>query len=263
MSSNEKEIIEKYTNYNEDARATLSRADGLEFHFTKKVLDKYIYHEQSVIEIGCATGYYGMYLADKCRSYTGVDLVPAHIELFNEKIRKADIKNIKTLVGDATNLSNIQNEEYDIVLVFGPMYHLPPEERDLVFIEAKRICKNDGILLFSYVNKLGAYLQDGILSFPDIYPNPITSECILEKGINDISTEPFFFTTPEEISEVAKKHGLKILRNIGVNFWFNKELINNMDEAKFRCWLEFSEHMCESESCTGLSTHALLVCRKI
>ena len=60
---------------------------------------------------------------------------------------------------------------------------------------------------------------------------------MLDKYIKSI------FTTPKEISEAAKNHDLKILRNIGVNFKFNKDLINNMDEGKLKCWLEFSEYI--------------------
>ena len=82
-----------------------------------------------------------MFLLDKCKTYKGIDITPEHIELFNEKVRKANIKNITAEIGDATNLRNVENDEYDIVLVLGPMYHLPKNERNLVFLEAKRVCK--------------------------------------------------------------------------------------------------------------------------
>jgi len=35
-----------------------------------------------------------------------------------------------------------------------------------------------------------------------------------------------------------------------------------MDEDKFKYWLEFSEYLCESERCTELSVHSLLICSK-
>ncbi|MDR2967782.1 MAG: class I SAM-dependent methyltransferase [Methanobacteriaceae archaeon] len=262
MSSNEKIIQTRYANKSEENRATLSRADGLEFYFTKKLLEKYVNKQSSVIEIGCGTGYYGMFLSDKCKEYTGVDLTPENIELFNEKILNKKIKNISTIVGDATDLVNIRNNTFDIVLVLGPMYHLPPDERELVFSEAKRICKDNGIIIFAYINKYGAYLQCGILAFPDIYPNQKANECVLIKGIDDVNPD-FYYTIPEEIENSAKNHGLTKLKNVGVNFAFNKEQINNMDEEKFRLWLDFSNYLCNSESCTGLSAHSLLVCKKI
>jgi ubiquinone/menaquinone biosynthesis C-methylase UbiE len=156
MSSNEKLIYQRYSNKKEEYRATHSRADGLEFHYTAKVLDKYIDNNSKVIELGCGTGYYGMIFSQKCAEYTGIDITPENIEVFNEKIKNTGIKNIVTMTGDATNLASIDSNVYDVVLSLGPMYHLPPDERDLAFAEAKRICKNNGIIVFAYQNKLGA-----------------------------------------------------------------------------------------------------------
>ena len=39
-----------------------------------------------MLEIGCGTGYYGFYYADKCQEYLGIDIVPDHIALFKQKI---------------------------------------------------------------------------------------------------------------------------------------------------------------------------------
>jgi len=261
MAKNEQLIRDWYSDKREENRATRSRADGIEFYFTKKVLEKYINKQISVIEIGCGTGYYGMFLTDKCKEYTGVDISPENIEIFNEKIKRLNIKNINTMIGDAANLKNIKNSEYDVVLVLGPMYHLPPEERDLVFIEAKRICKDNGIIIFAYINKLGVFLY-GALSFPDIYPNEKAFECTLINETDDMRPMEFFYTTPEKMAECAGKNGLTVLKNTGIDFIFNCNQINSMDEEKYECWLKYLEYLCESESCTGLSNHTLLICKK-
>jgi hypothetical protein len=82
---------------------------------------------------------------------------------FVQQLQLVQIKGeIKRL---ALRLTGINENEFDVVLVFGPMYHLPPEERDMVFEESKRICKIDGIIMFAYQSKLGAYLQAGILFY--------------------------------------------------------------------------------------------------
>jgi len=99
MSKNEKKIIEWYSNKKEEFRATISRAEELEFHFTKKLIDKYISKESIVIEIGCATGYYGIYCANKCKKYIGIDLSPDLLDVFNEKIKTGNINNIETYIG--------------------------------------------------------------------------------------------------------------------------------------------------------------------
>ena len=263
MASNENLIFARYSNKSEDRRAYISRAYGLEFHFTKKLLEKYVSNQSKVIEVGCGTGYYGIFLHDKCSEYFGIDLTPENIDVFNEKIEKDKIKNITTMVGDGTNLFKINGNEFDLVLIFGPMYHLPQNERDLVFEEAKRVCKTNGLIMFAYQSKLGAYLQAGILSYPNHYPNRKTNKYVLIKETDDENPGLFYFTTPSEIKESAISHGLEVIKNVGVNFVFNSEQINNMDDEKFECWLEFSEYMCNDESCTGLSNHSVLVCKKI
>jgi SAM-dependent methyltransferase len=263
MALNENMVCDFYTNSEkEDNRAYTSRARGLEFHYTKKLLDKYISKETLVIEIGCATGYYGIYLHDKCKEYTGVDITPKHIEKFNKKITELKIDNIKTFIGDAVNITNIDNNSFDVVLVFGPMYHLSIQERELALLEAKRICKNDGIIMCSYVNKLGGYLQEGILASPEKYPNKLANEFILEKGTDDIKTDLFFLTTPEEMESMAISKGLKVIENCGVDFLFDIEHINTMNDEMYKCWIELSDKMFSSKSCTGLSIHAVMVCGK-
>ena len=102
MSSNQNAVIENYRNRAEDMRAVESRYAGLEFHYTKKHLREYIGAESSVIELGCGTGYYAMYFAGRCRSYTGVDLTPEHIDILKEKIRKKCHSNVSAMVWDAT-----------------------------------------------------------------------------------------------------------------------------------------------------------------
>ena len=262
MSSNEEFIRERYKNpAGEDARSSLSRANGLEFLYTKKLVGEYIDKNTSVAEIGCATGHYGMYFADKCRDYTGIDLTPESIELFREKIKQNGLTNVTAAVGDATKLDNIEDSRFDAVLCLGPMYHLPPEEREAVFSECKRICKQNGVIIFSYINKVAAYIK-GCMLTPAKYPNKTVNDFILNRGVDDIHSEVFFFTMPEDMEERARAHGLSVLRNAGVNFTFTEKLINDMTDEQFKAWLEIADFMCSHPSCTGLSIHALLICRK-
>jgi ubiquinone/menaquinone biosynthesis C-methylase UbiE len=262
MAYFEDKIVERYSDpAREDNRSTLSRARGIEFHYTKKIVSEFINAESSVIEIGCGTGYYGLYFSDKCKEYIGIDLSPESIQMFNEKINSNGIKNVKAFVGNAIKLDTINNSTYDVVLVLGPMYHLPLEKRELVIKESKRICKNGGIIIYAYINKLGAYLY-GILRLPEKYPNKNANELVLLNETDDIFTDIFYYTTPEKIADYAIKNELRIIKNVGVDFNFSENTINEMDEEKYKCWLEFSDYMCQSESCTGLSNHALLICKK-
>ena len=259
MASNQEKIANHYSNYKEDNRATSSRSNSLEFHYTKKLLNEYISLESSVIELGCGTGYYGMYYADKCAHYTGIDLSPANIAVFNEKIRKEGIENVRAVVGNATALPEFSDNSYDVVLCLGPMYHLSREERINVFGECCRIAKKGAILAFAYINSIGVYagwcLND---EWRNIYPNEQANKDYLEYKMADV----FFFTSPEEMEHDAKQYNLEIVKNCGLDFFFAQSAVNMMTDEQFSLYMELSDKMSNSRSCTGLADHALMVCVK-
>jgi ubiquinone/menaquinone biosynthesis C-methylase UbiE len=260
MSTNENIMLEFYSLGKEDSRATLSRSSSLEFYYTKKHLEGLIELTDRVLEVGCATGHYGMYYSDKCKEYVGVDLVPLHIELFKKRISDSKLSNVSCSVGDATNLEGISDNSFDVVLCLGPMYHLPQEERELVFAECTRVCKSGGVLAFAYINKIGAYAGACILD--NRYPNDHANKCVLENGTDDLRSETFFFSTPEEMNENAAKHGLSKIKNLGTDFFVTMGVADSMSDEQFEIMRPLYDQMTSHESCAGMSNHALLVCRK-
>jgi ubiquinone/menaquinone biosynthesis C-methylase UbiE len=248
----------------EDSRAEVSRFNGLEFHYTKKAMSEYINEDSHILEIGCGTGYYGFYFADKCKEYIGIDIFQYHIDIFQRKIQESGMKNLSCHFGDATNLMGIEDNCFDVVCCFGAMYHLPPEERELVFAECRRVCKTGGIVAIAYINKIGAYMSACFNDdYRSIYPNRKANDSVLVLGTDDIRPGVFYFTMPEEIEAVATRHGLTKIRNIGTDFFGTAGIANKMDEEKFGLFMEITDEMVKHESCTGMSEHALLICKKL
>ena len=256
-------IISHYENYDEDQRAFGAQSEQLEFLYTKKLIEQYLSSYMSVIELGCGTGYYGLYLADKCESYCGVDVSPQNIERFKEVIAKRELWNATATVGDATSLAEISDNSFDIVLNLGPIYHLPQDERQKAILESKRICKDGGIILFAYINKIGAYLRACLgKEFKMHYPNKEVNKCILQDGMDDVMPDIFFYTMPEEIENEVTENGLSVLKNVGVDFAFTSDMVNSAKSEQYSAWKEILDYMVESSSCTGTSNHAVLVCQK-
>jgi len=260
MSINENKIHEQYSSGKEDGRATSSRSSSLEFHYTKKHLKGLIKKTDRVLEVGCATGYYGRYYSDKCKEYVGIDIVPSHIELFDKKIIDNKLNNVSCSVGDATNLVGIIDNSFDVVLCLGPIYHLSQAERELVFAECARVCKNGGVLAFAYINKIGVYA--GACVIDGRYPNEQANKCVLENGTDDLRPDTFFFTTPEEMNIAVTKHGLNIVKNLGTDFFVTMNVVDSMSDEQFEIMRPLYDQMTSHESCTGMSNHALLICRK-
>ena len=255
-------IISNYSGFDENQRAFGSRAEQIEFIYTKRLLNQYIAPDKTVIELGCGTGYYGLYLSNRCKSYHGIDVVPKHIEQFQFKINEQDLRNVSASLGNAAHLPEIKDDTYDVVLVFGPMYHLPHRERQKVIVESKRICKDGGIIMFAYINKIGAYLRACIdENMKSGYPNAKTNKAVLVDGVDDKLPEVFYFTMPEEIEHDITQKGLSVVRNVGVDYTFSPTDINKMNDEQYAAWTEIMDFMFDSASCTGTSNHAVLVCR--
>ena len=263
------------TNYSrdpsrEDGRHRQSRADGMEFRFTKLLLDSHITPEKDVVEFGCATGHYAEHWHDKCKSYLGVDIVQENVDFFNAK----GLSNARAQLGDATCCPEIEDNSFDVVLCLGPMYHLPEDERALAMAEMARVCKPGGTLAFAYINKVGVLMQamtnrvwrhkipwrKRLKWYNTYYPNRKGNECIFA-GVNDVDN-PFFFTMPEELEPLAQQCGLRVLQNAGVDITMNAAQINHMDDEQYACWLEFAEYMLRFPSVTGMAGHALMICEK-
>jgi len=262
MSENKQRIIEAYSTANEKDRAELSGEYGMEFLYTKKFMDEYINPNTELCEIGCGGGYYSIYYADKCKSYFGVDISPENIGAFNKTIKEKNLSNVKAEIADATHLNNIQDDSFDVVLCLGPMYHLNRQDRLKCISECRRICKEDGIIAFAYINKIGAIVKVGIMSgFQNVLTDKI-SESVLDNGVDDLRPDLFFYTMPEEISADANAVGLEVINNVGLDVILDDQLIESLDVSQREVWFKMADLMNTTPSCVGMSNHALLICRK-
>ena len=67
---------------------------------------------------------------------------------------------------------------------------------------------------------------------------------------------------PERIEADALRYGLTKIKNLGTHFSTLMSLVNNMTDERFALLEPLYDQMVSSESCTGMSNHALLICRK-
>ena len=64
--------------------------------------------------------------------------------------------------GNAMKLKRFRDETFDMVLVFGPMYHLGAfDDRVKALSEAKRVLKKDGVILVAYIMNEYAVISYG------------------------------------------------------------------------------------------------------
>ncbi|MDF2586941.1 MAG: methyltransferase type 11 [Anaerocolumna sp.] len=259
---NKQMVINAYASGNEINRAKEAGLYGMEFINTKKILKQYISKDKKILEMGCGGGYYGMHFADSCKEYVGIDLSPANIQVFQELIQESGYHNVKAEVGDATDLNNIGDNSFDVVLCLGPMYHLNPEGRAKCMAECERICKPDGIVAFAFINKTGVIAKFAPAFGWDKVLTAKIDENVLTKSIDDVNPDIFFYSMPEEMIAEAKKVGLSHERLAGLDFLLTDDIIENFNLEQRKVWFHYADIIMGSEYCAGLANHAILICRK-
>ena len=141
--------LEKYYNkFNEDHRLT-TRHGIVEFTTSMKYIHDYIPENTKVkiLDVGAGTGRYSVALSREGHNVTAVELVKHNLEVLEAKH-----EHVNCWPGNAMDLSFLPENNFDITLLFGPMYHLLTKEEKLkAFEEAKRVTKPGGYIFVAYV----------------------------------------------------------------------------------------------------------------
>lgn len=150
-------LIDFYNTYDENSRLALKHG-SVEFLTTMHYIEKYIKPGDRVLEVGAGTGRYSHALARKGYSVDALELVEHNIELFRQNTQSDE--NITITQGNAIDLSAFHDNEYDITLLLGPLYHLYSiEDKQQALSEAIRVTKQGGVIFAAYVISDGCLLD--------------------------------------------------------------------------------------------------------
>ena len=148
------ELEEYYNKFNEEKRLN-SRHGQVEFITSMKYIHKYLEQlsggkEKSqirILDIGAGTGRYSIPLAEEGYDVTAVELVKHNLGRLKQKCNK-----VHAFQGNALKLKKLNEDTFDVTLLFGPIYHLHGKEEKLqALLEAKRVTKPGGIILVAYI----------------------------------------------------------------------------------------------------------------
>ena len=129
-------VQEVYQRYNEDTRLNKSQAARVEFLTTVRYVEKYLTPGAKILDIGAGAGEYSLYFARKGYQVSALELADANIAAFQAKMTDDDP--IELVQGNAMDLSRYESNSFDVVLLFGPLYHLHEEADKLQCIADKR-----------------------------------------------------------------------------------------------------------------------------
>jgi len=261
MKNKSEEIIKKhYEGYEEDIRFTKSKGTAVEFFTNMHYIKKFIKKGDKVLEIGTATGAYAIELAKQGFDVTAIDLVQYNIDVLNKKAQ--DIKNLTAEKGDALDLSKFAENSFDMVLCFGPLYHLySKQERMQAINEAIRVCKKDGILMFAFLTYSSIVWADGILwQQIDKIQEYMDKDGRLQNRPENVFSGYFIEDFEMQFENLNTQHIVNVASD-GLAYIF-RDYIDALPENKYKMFLNWHLSTCERRDQQGLSAHMLYICKK-
>ena len=257
---NERNLIDYYNKFNEDKR--LTRRHGIvEYTVAMKYINDYLekMNNPKIIDIGAGTGKYSIELSNRGYDVTAVELVK-----HNLRVIEKNNKDIKVILGNAINLNKIKDKSYDLVLLFGPLYHLiSQDEKVKALKEAKRVLKDDGILMISYCMNEYAILTYGFKENNIkncINNNLVNSDFHITPKLDDL----YSYVRLEDIDELNSIVGLKRIKIVSQDgpSDYMRNILNNMDDETFNLYIKYHLSICERNELLGASSHVLDILKK-
>ncbi|MGN1000565.1 MAG: class I SAM-dependent methyltransferase [Bacilli bacterium] len=257
---NEENLIKYYNKFNEDKR--LSRRHGqVEYITAMKYIHKYLskMNNPKILDIGAGTGKYSIALSNEGYDVTAIELVKHNLMTLKSKN-----SNIKAFQGNAINLKKFKDKTFDMILLFGPMYHLiSDDEKLMALFEAKRILKDDGIILISYYMNEYCVITHG---FKEGLIKSSLDDGLLDKNFHILSKKDDLYSMVrlEDINRYNKKANLKRIKILAQDgpADYLRPIINKMDEEEFKIFIKYHLKTCERKELLGASSHVLDILKK-
>ena len=236
-----------YSKFDEKNRLQNDNSGKLEFLMTMGILEKNLPHpakmpsadgtsaksdgEISILDLGGGAGAYSFPLAKKGYKVTLADLSET---LLSQAKKQKEEDKVQNLVScdqvNATDLSRYKDNSFDVVLLFGPLYHLTEkDEREKCVGEIRRVLKTGGKVFASFIPHLSgsiALVQRFCWS-PDQVDINTLEECFNSgkfKNLSDNGFQEGYYPASEEIENLFAANGFEKqqLRSIR-GFGYEKE----------------------------------------
>ncbi len=259
-------LVDYYNKFCEEKRLD-SRHGQVEYRVTMKVIKKFLSDMDgpksgiSILDDGAGTGRYAVPLAEEGYDVTAVELIRYNLGMLKKKESP-----VKALLGNAMDLKRlgIEDETFDVTLLFGPLYHLRSVEDKLkALLEAKRVTRKGGLIFAAYcMNEYSVITY----AFKERHVLECESEGRITENFHTVAMDDdiFDYVRLEDIEELSEKAGLKritIFSPDGPADYMRMEL-NRLSDEEFEEFVRYQEAVCTRRELLGAGSHVVDVLRK-
>jgi S-adenosylmethionine-dependent methyltransferase len=240
----------------------LTPLSKLEFQSTLHLIEKYFPKKGHICDIGCGPGRYAIELLKQGYNVTLFDLSEASLEFAKTQISQMGLQATHIIHSDARNMSTLETNAYDAVLLMGPLYHLPEEDdRKYVLAELRRILKPQGIALIAYLNVWG-FTKTSLTDYLKAYKDMSFVRSMLEP----INIGIWYLSTPTLALEEVRTSGFEVVSYAGVEGFAGGmkstlEKIAMEQPETYTNIVQFAVETCELQQYRDTTDHLHIICR--
>lgn len=262
------ELEQHYNKFNEEKRLD-SRHGQVEYITSMKYIHIYLEElkkeskksvdEIKILDIGAGTGKYSVPLADEGYDVSAVELVKHNLGLL-----KAKNSAVKAYQGNALKLKRFDEGQFDMALLFGPMYHLFSYEDKLkALTEAKRVVRPGGIILVAYLMNEYSVIT---YAFKEQHIMECLKEGRLTEDYHTVSQEKdlYDYMRTEDIERLNNEAGLTRIKIISPDGAANyiRPYLNRLTDEEFNEFIKYHLSTCERTDMLGAAAHTLDILRR-
>lgn len=251
-------LDEYYNKFNEEKRLN-SRHGQVEFQVSMDYIHRYLKPGDRILDVGAATGRYSIPLFEEGYDVTAVE--PVQHNLGRLKAKKPELPAFK---GDARKLKRFRDESFDLVLLFGPMYHLVDDnDKILALKEAERVTRKGGLVMVAYVMNEYSILTYG---FKEQHILELQENQKVDGSfrVRPDEEDLYDYVRLEDVDRLNSETGLEricIFSPDGPANHMRREL-NRLTEEEFAAFVQYQKCVAERKDLLGAGGHIVDVLRK-